>query len=663
MVNIAVLVYDLINEYNHTVVHGISQYFEDKDDARLIIASVCTPDIDNPNHDYQYWTSVKLLESEDIDGIIVIPNSFASTMQIPDLVKGIKSLENKPIVSVSAPLDLKNIKYTENSCEVAYDQVIEHLKIKHKCKNIGFFGAGLLKNTESQVRFKNFKNALIKNGLEFNPEFVFEGDFTPGTAREQLAKRIKSKEDIKFDSLLCVNDYTAAGCLLYFMDLGVKCPDDVKLVGFDDSDFALLTYPTLSSISQTVPVSGYKAADTIYKTVKGEQCDTVTTITSFPVYRQSCGCVDCSTHSTAYFDHNGNFYSIDEHRQKDEFDVVHRHQEQLFSIHGFLNVLNSQSDIQDLPKLLQTSMVRANMSALIICFYEQPNIVNDKSDLFAPDKAILQMAIKNDSNECINYPFLEGPIFNLSENLATDEALKDCHGEFYLHPIYRHNQNYGYILSKCKNYDLILTSILLKIFSDIIVNSYEYTLEQKRRLQLIEKNRDLSLSIRTDELTKVLNRKGILDYGQQLIDFSATMDNRGSVFFCDLDGLKTINDTWGHKVGDLAIQTEAKVLKALFRESDLVGRLSGDEFCVVAPGFPARRISVMREQLLKLNDQFSKEADLPFTLSLSMGAIEFDSEHTNLMELLQQADAHLYEEKKIKHAERDRLKAEASKQS
>ena len=46
----------------------------------------------------------------------------------------------------------------------------------------------------------------------------------------------------------------------------------------------------------------------------------------------------------------------------------------------------------------------------------------------------------------------------------------------------------------------------------------------------------------------------------------------------------------GHEIGDLAIKTEAQVLKAAFRETDLVGRLSGDEFCVIAPGFPERKV-------------------------------------------------------------------------
>ena len=69
-----------------------------------------------------------------------------------------------------------------------------------------------------------------------------------------------------------------------------------------------------------------------------------------------------------------------------------------------------------------------------------------------------------------------------------------------------------------------------------------------------------------------------------------------------------MNDTWGHEIGDLAIKTEAKVLRAAFRDSDLIGRLSGDEFGVVAPGCPMRIVEAIRARLKDLNKEFSEEA-------------------------------------------------------
>ena len=178
-------------------------------------------------------------------------------------------------------------------------------------------------------------------------------------------------------------------------------------------------------------------------------------------------------------------------------------------------------------------------------------------------------------------------------------------------------------------------------------------MKEAEHAKLAEKNQTLNFQSKTDELTQLFNRRGFMEYGQQLIDIATISDDKGCVFFCDLDGLKTMNDTWGHEIGDLAIKTEAMVLRAAFRDSDMVGRLSGDEFGVVAPRFPMYKVDDLRKRLVILNEQFSKDAKLPFTLSISIGPVEFDSKNSDLHELLKEADKNLYEEKKIKHAQRD----------
>ena len=122
------------------------------------------------------------------------------------------------------------------------------------------------------------------------------------------------------------------------------------------------------------------------------------------------------------------------------------------------------------------------------------------------------------------------------------------------------------------------------------------------------------------------------------------------VFFADMDGLKKINDTYGHKIGDIAIRTQAKVLTDAFRASDIVGRLSGDEFAIVSIGLAKEHIASIRTRIDLLNITLSKEAGLPLTLSISLGNVPFTPDNTDLDSLLSKADQKLYKEKEIKHA-------------
>ena len=76
MKNVAVLVHNLVNDYNVSVVEGIISHFEASKDIRLIIATVNAPHSTTSGFDYQYWSSLEILKSKEIDGIISVTNSF-----------------------------------------------------------------------------------------------------------------------------------------------------------------------------------------------------------------------------------------------------------------------------------------------------------------------------------------------------------------------------------------------------------------------------------------------------------------------------------------------------------------------------------------------------------------------------------------------------------
>jgi DNA-binding LacI/PurR family transcriptional regulator len=223
---IAVLVYELTIEYNTKVLDGIVDFFDTKDDVKLIISPINVPNSSSSEFDYQYWTSLKVLASEQIDAYIVVTNTFLTYISPEELSAQLKILEPKPIISVSVPLDVKNNTYISVSCEEAYELIIEHLIKKHNKTKIGYFTAELTYSEESKIRFEAFKKALAKNGLEYNEDFIFHGDFTPGKAQEKFQEKIKSKDDLKFEALLCANDYTAAGVLSALDMMGINCPED-----------------------------------------------------------------------------------------------------------------------------------------------------------------------------------------------------------------------------------------------------------------------------------------------------------------------------------------------------------------------------------------------------------------------------------------------------
>lgn len=149
-----------------------------------------------------------------------------------------------------------------------------------------------------------------------------------------------------------------------------------------------------------------------------------------------------------------------------------------------------------------------------------------------------------------------------------------------------------------------------------------------------------------DGLTKLLNRRGFFELAESALQ--ATRDNAGSTtFFIDLDNMKRVNDQLGHAQGDRALQLVATTLRECFRESDLIGRIGGDEFAVFAASVNEATAERLTERIHTTLRRASIEADvgLPVTVTIGTSTLHSPSQRS-LQQLLVDADAHMYTRKK-----------------
>lgn len=159
-----------------------------------------------------------------------------------------------------------------------------------------------------------------------------------------------------------------------------------------------------------------------------------------------------------------------------------------------------------------------------------------------------------------------------------------------------------------------------------------------------------SLSL-VDELTGLYNRRGFLAVSEQSLSEIRLNDKIPAIVYADLDGLKEINDSLGHHEGDRALAKAAEILKESFRSSDIVARIGGDEFVVLA----AVGADESPESLsMRLQDNFDASNALrnrPYNLAVSVGIAHFDDEQNHTIEdLMAQADRAMYEDKRRKRS-------------
>ena len=192
---------------------------------------------------------------------------------------------------------------------------------------------------------------------------------------------------------------------------------------------------------------------------------------------------------------------------------------------------------------------------------------------------------------------------------------------------------------------VLLIILLLPGFYLFFYRPMTMQIEKLEKAEVIQ--RELSL---IDSLTGLYNRRGFSTYANHLMKLAERTQKNLVLIYADLDNLKLINDQLGHKVGDEAIASIAKVLTETFRESDVVGRVGGDEFAALAFEVKEENITVLRERL----DQKLKKSEGEFNqvcaLTLSLGIISYNPKETQTIEdLLKQADALMYEAKRSRH--------------
>ncbi|MHC5724689.1 MAG: GGDEF domain-containing response regulator [Nostoc sp.] len=196
--------------------------------------------------------------------------------------------------------------------------------------------------------------------------------------------------------------------------------------------------------------------------------------------------------------------------------------------------------------------------------------------------------------------------------------------------------------------------VLIRVRNQLLIKQqYQQLIEQNQRLEHEVKERlkaeaqirELSV---TDQLTGLYNRGGFFWLANQQFKIVQRIQIFCCVLFVDIDGLKQINDSLGHEIGDKMIVDTAQILKQTFRDSDIVARLGGDEF-VILVHVESRNTDEIYPRLQANIDRFNQEHNYSYQLSISIGATQCAlNENVSLEQLIEEADKLMYEDKRAK---------------
>ncbi len=252
------------------------------------------------------------------------------------------------------------------------------------------------------------------------------------------------------------------------------------------------------------------------------------------------------------------------------------------------------------------------------------------------------------SRKCIKYPsaFLAPPDLLPKKERYTMVASS----------IYFRESLLGVMLYEIGSKDKSIYETLAVLLGTAIKTSLLFTERRKvqQKLELVlkeleESNEKLKTLSEKDELTGLYNRRGFLNIAEQNMNLAKRMKKKGIILYADLDGLKKINDYYGHKEGDNAIIQAGRLLRRTFRTVDIIGRIGGDEFVIFALEFSGGNLERIKKRLNKVTDKYNSGSGKPYEISITIGDASFTaSGDLSVEELMIEADRKMYYNKRMK---------------
>jgi diguanylate cyclase (GGDEF)-like protein len=599
------------------------------------------------SYDYQYLSVAAHINEANVDGVIFVTTQALNYYEHDFVESYIKSFSSVPIVSIGYIYG--SIPSVIAKSEAAMKEMVAHLITDHHRTKFALLDVS--KGAQDAVsRRQVFLEVLAEHGLKLDEGNVIVGNFAYYDAYQALEEYRQRKGRFDFDAVVALNDEMAFACIDCLKTYGVRVPEDVVVTGFDNSTRSMLGSPPLTTVDQNIELQAALAADKLCNVIENKNYELITTVNARAVYRQSCGCL---TPEDGYFKERSRSGRILHSRYDDRgFGLAEwyvRRGEFIQVIKMFTRMKVNDS-LDEFRSHLNKDMVAFGIESAAIVLFENP-ISMDKEFYFTlPDAAMVFTAMDGETGFALDGS--SPPVkFHPRKQILPDYILNSLDG-MYVVSLFRNSILYGYMLFRPGRFDITVYTMVCRIISNNLASSYSLSKSVEEKKVLSDKFNIVHAISVTDELTGLLNRRGFTALAEKALDASESGQGSGIVLYGDIDGLKKINDNYGHAAGDKAIIAEAQLLKKSFRATDVIGRMGGDEFAIVAPSMGIAKYKEIRRILDKACAEWNKQSGEPFVLSISLGYVSYPAKDVgyDLNRLLEMADNALYFEKRGKHA-------------
>ncbi|MCA9839426.1 MAG: diguanylate cyclase [Trueperaceae bacterium] len=578
------------------------------------------------NHIFGFANSSTLSGLIALDGI----GHFVENNRLADFLNA----RGVPMVNLSTR-DVPGIPNLMIDQEPGMRALMRHLLDERNFRKLVFV-RGWPDNTDSCLREQIFCEELLARGLEASEATRVTGRFNGRYAAQAILTLLEAGSS--FEAVVAANDLMARGIIDALRQQGIRVPQDVAVVGFDDDPSSAVIDPPLTTVKQPLAALAEAAAELLVAQLHGLKAD-VSSLATELIVRASCGSP----------------YSIPEAQLISPFDAEERLNQQRHRLITLMDTGHGAWGQNSLSELL--SYIRMHLTKLEI---ESCHIV-----LYDEAGAYLALAHGTGGK-------LEGQ--RLAEQLLLPDEL-DLNADLHhiALPLFTPEANYGHMVlgvgalldnqKTADDFEIIYSSLRRDISNGLHLTrqrealaAYTASLEEKvreRTRQLELANQELARQASTDGLTGLNNRTTFDSYLSQHWAGHRRQNAALSLILCDVDHFKLYNDHYGHLAGDACLKAVAEVLAAHVRRPyDFAARYGGEEFAILLPYTDKEGALSVATKILHATQALVLPHALSTTseyVSLSMGISTLipEKDKRGSQDLIAEADEALYQAKRV----------------
>lgn len=616
------------NEYNSAFATFLSEEFKKANFHMIWYQSVFAEDYTGKPHEVGEMNIYNLINYDMIDLIVML----TITMRSEDAKKRVVSEAKKhniPLISVDEIVEgAYNITFDYNE---GIRDMICHVIDKHNAKTINFIG-GIKGNPLSDAREKIYRAVLAEHNIEIDENRIGYAWFWHKSAEELFEKW--HNNNLVPDAVVCANDSMAIGVCNKAAELGYNVPEELIVTGVDGISEAMTYIPAIT----TAKINISKASERISEVALGILNGTISpqgneVIAAERLYSQSCGCEEISDPG------------VDNLIRHNLFEDVNQYKGVTKAIINIADEVVVDADFRVTVERLELFMEKVWSRSVWICVCDDFITKIDDLDEINSDYANYR---KEGYSENIGYGVRYSPtehtkemlpVFKTAELLPNLDEIFDKYHHITVEPLHFQDRVIGYIAVEFEvcvgNFNMLNTfdsSVISLVLENARVQSELHGFANKLEEMYVR-----------DPLTKLMNRRGFYKFAQRDFEKCRKQNKEFMIASVDLNGLKTINDSYGHADGDNAIIRAAMALEAASGGAMIVARFGGDEY-VAAGMCPSEDFS--DEFMQRLNgylDDYNKTSGKPYKVAASCGIYKaVPREGSTMDEFVSEADKIMY---------------------